>query len=137
MGNFFIIVGALTWGAAALLFASSLTSPIMLIGSFVLFLAACVLLVGGAALIPLMQLNQREQDRDNSVFKMNARTHRQCPVCREIVRVDAHRCKFCTSQITPPKIEEPAAPPAPPSAPPPESEPALIPAPRQVNPKAL
>lgn len=118
---------------------------ILLIFGMLVFLLGGVMIVGGAAiygwicmtasavlvtgfgivnaLVEIQKILVAERD---GKFKMNARTHRLCPVCREVVRIDAHRCRYCTSQITPPP-EEPA-PPAP------TPDPDIIPAPRQVKP---
>jgi hypothetical protein len=38
-------------------------------------------------------------------FRMSSQTHRQCPACRESVRIDALRCRYCAADLQPPKAE--------------------------------
>lgn len=38
---------------------------------------------------------------DSGHDALTAETHRHCPECREVVRVDARRCKHCRSTIEP------------------------------------
>lgn len=38
---------------------------------------------------------------DSGRDAFTAETHRHCPQCREVVRVDARRCKHCHSTIEP------------------------------------
>ena len=34
-------------------------------------------------------------------IRMSSQTHRQCPACRETVRIDALRCRYCTTELQP------------------------------------
>lgn len=38
---------------------------------------------------------------DSGPAAFTAETHRHCPECREVVRLDARRCKHCSSTIDP------------------------------------
>ena len=38
---------------------------------------------------------------DSGMQAATADTHRHCPECRELVRIDARRCKHCQSVISP------------------------------------
>lgn len=36
---------------------------------------------------------------------ISAKTHARCPACRELVRIDASRCRYCGETLTPRPIE--------------------------------
>jgi hypothetical protein len=63
--------------------------------------SGAVLFAAGFIISAIQSLNATMANGQNA-FKMNTKTQRQCPECREIVRIDARRCKFCAAAMEPP-----------------------------------
>jgi hypothetical protein len=114
-----LIAGALAW-ILALLAPAIFSAGLIAAGA--VMVSAAFIIVAIESMHTTLALGSTKR------FQMNVRTQRQCPVCKEIVRIDALRCRFCTSQITPPK-------PVVDTEPTPQFD--RVPAPRQVDPKQI
>lgn len=44
--------------------------------------------------------------------EIDAGVSRKCPMCAELVRIEARRCRHCGADLTPPVVEDPPPPPA-------------------------